>query len=139
MLHAPFTNEANEASRDAEHIVYVIDDEPLLRRSSCYLIAALGLSCIQYESGPHFLSAIDDLQPGCILLDMVMTPMDGLGVQSELLARGIDWPIIFMSAAPRTRAIVAAMQQGAVEYLEKPFLDEDLLAALHRGFVKLRG
>jgi two-component system, LuxR family, response regulator FixJ len=132
MLHAPVT-----ADRNA-HRVYVIDDQPELRESSCFLLTSLGLTCVQYPEGPEFLDEVDRLEPGCILLDLVMHEMDGLEVQQELKRRRVSWPIIFMSGHDDIPAVISAVKNGAVEFLEKPFSEEELLAALHRGFVQLR-
>lgn len=141
MLHAPMESgrPKGETSPGPEHFVYVIDDEAQLRESSCFLLAALGLSCVQYASGSEFLADVGNLEQGCILLDVIMRDMDGLDVQAELNRRGIDWPIIFMSGHQDTGTVVEAVRGGAVDFLEKPFSDEQLLRALHRGFVKLRG
>lgn len=136
MLHARLDDE--KAARSVDPIVYVIDDEADLRESSCFLLAALGLNCVQYPSGTAFLEDVETLEPGCILLDVVMRSMGGLEVQAELRRRGIVWPIVFMSGHQDVPTIVSAVKNGAVEFLEKPFSDEALLAALHRGFVKLR-
>jgi two-component system, LuxR family, response regulator FixJ len=132
MLHAPV-----KADRNA-HRVYVIDDQPELRESSCFLLTSLGLTCVQYPEGPDFLDEVDRLEPGCILLDLVMHEMDGLEVQQELKRRRVSWPIIFMSGHDDIPAVISAVKNGAVEFLEKPFSEEELLAALHRGFVQLR-
>ncbi|HWH17837.1 MAG TPA: response regulator [Allosphingosinicella sp.] len=138
MLHAPFEAAAPGAKPPPEHHVYVIDDEASLRDSSCFLLATLGLACTQYANGQDFLADVETLEPGCILLDVLMRRMGGLEVQAELNRRGIDWPIIFMSGHDDIPTVVRAMKNGAVEFLEKPFSDEQLLASLHRGFVKLR-
>jgi len=132
MLHAPV-----EADRNA-HRVYVIDDQPELRESSCFLLTSLGLSCVQYPEGDEFLQDVERLEPGCILLDVVMRKMGGLEVQEELKRRSVSWPIIFMSGHDDVPAVIQAVKNGAVEFLEKPFSEEELLAALHRGFVQLR-
>lgn len=136
MLHARLDNDRTFKSVDP--FVYVIDDEVDLRESSCFLLAALGLNCVQYPGGPAFLEDVAGLQPGCVLLDVIMKNMNGLEVQAELLRRGIDWPIIFMSGQQDVATVVSAVRNGAIEFLEKPFTDEALLAALHRAFVKLR-
>jgi len=141
MLHARLDPEP-DITRPLMHgdpFVYVIDDEADLRESSCFLLAALGLNCVQYPSGTAFLEDVATLEPGCILLDVIMRDMNGLCVQEELLRRGVKWPIVFMSGAQDVPTVVRAVKNGAVEFLEKPFTDESLLAALHRGFVKLRG
>lgn len=121
------------------HIVYVIDDERDLRHSSCFLIGTLGLDCMQFPSGRAFLAEVDRLEPGCLLLDMWMEGLSGVEVQHALHERGLDWPIIFMSGRRDMPDLVEAARQGGVEFLDKPFDEEHLLAALHRGFVALRG
>jgi len=136
MLHARLDDE--KAVKSPDPFVYVIDDEADLRESSCFLLAALGLNCVQYPSGAAFLEDVANLEPGCILLDVVMRNMGGLEVQAELAHRGINWPIVFMSGHEDVPTVVSAVKSGAVEFLQKPFSDEALLAALHRGFVKLR-
>jgi two-component system response regulator FixJ len=141
MLHARLdtdTQGRKPVSR-GDSIVYVIDDEADLRESSCFLLATLGLTCIQYPSGQAFLDDLATLEPGCLLLDVVMRSMDGLAVQEELRRGGIDWPVVFMSGQQDVATVVRAAKNGAVEFLEKPFNDEVLLSALHRGFVRLRG
>jgi two-component system response regulator FixJ len=136
MLHARLDDE--QTVKSADPFVYVIDDEADLRESSCFLLAALGLNCVQYPSGTAFLEDVADLEPGCILLDVVMRNMGGLEVQAELRGRGINWPVVFMSGHQDVPTVVSAVQSGAIEFLAKPFTDEALLAALHRGFIKLR-
>ena len=139
MRHERWSSPAStEEKEEQEHFVYVVDDELPFRRSSCFLIGALGLTCFQYPDGATFLRDVETLKPGCVLLDVFMEPVGGLEVQNELLRRGIDWPIVFMSGASDVPIIVEAVRKGAVEFLEKPFTEEELLAALHRGFVKLR-
>lgn len=137
MLHDRVKPDRSRPSAAAHH-VYVIDDEPDLRQSSCFLMATLDLDCTQFPSGDAFIVAVGDLEPGCILLDVTMRGMSGLEVQAELARRGIDWPIIFMSGHNDVATVVRAIKNGAVEFLEKPFSDEQMLAALHRGFRLLR-
>ncbi|HEY0626022.1 MAG TPA: response regulator [Allosphingosinicella sp.] len=137
MLHEPLGSRDSQRARAAP-VVYVIDDEPHLRESSCFLLRSLDLACIQFPDGRAFLDALHGLQPGCILLDARMRSVGGLEVQDELGRRGVDWPIVFMSGYHDIPTVAEAMKNGAVEFLEKPFAEEELLAALHRGFVKLR-
>ena len=141
MLHARLDTDTQglKPVGQGDAIVYVIDDEADLRDSSCFLLASLGLTCIQYPSGQAFLDEVERLEPGCLLLDVVMRSMDGLALQSELLRRGIDWPVIFMSGHQDAATVVRAVKNGAVGFLEKPFGDEQLLSALHKGFVRVRG
>lgn len=140
MLHSRLDPE--EGADDGvgpRHIVYVIDDERDLRHSSCFLIGTLGLECMQFPDGRTFLAEVEGLEPGCLLLDMWMEGLSGIDVQRALLQRGLNWPVIFMSGRRDMPALAEAARKGAVEFLDKPFDDEHLLAALHRGFVALRG
>lgn len=140
MLHSKLSSKAARTAAEVrqEPVVYVIDDEPALRRLSCLLIAALGLDCIQYETGEDFLHDVEALRPGCILLDVMMEPMSGLQVQRELRERGISWPVIFMSGVHAVPPDGPEAALGMSGFLAKPFRDEELLAALHKGFVALR-
>ncbi|MBA3678453.1 MAG: response regulator [Sphingosinicella sp.] len=141
MLHAPLEADAEQGGGDRKqvHFVYVVDDQAALRQSSCFLLQALGIACTQFANGREFLAEIGHLTPGCVLLDVKMEAMDGLEVQTELKRRGFDWPIIFMSGQRDVPAVVQAVKNGAVQFLDKPFSEEQLLAALHSGFVLLRG
>ncbi|MDQ3139919.1 MAG: response regulator [Pseudomonadota bacterium] len=139
MRHAQIDPEtASERPRQSANLVYVVDDEAHLRDSSCFLLATLGLDCVQFEGGADFLGQLATLDPGVILLDMRMRGMSGLEVQAELTRRGVGWPVVFMSGHQDVPVIVEAIKSGAVEFLEKPFSDEQLLAALHRGFRMLK-
>jgi two-component system, LuxR family, response regulator FixJ len=139
MLHTQLQTSARaHRAAPAEPIVYLIDDEPALRRISCYLIGALGLTCVPYSFGEDFLRDVETLEPGCILLDVAMEPMNGFDVQRELRRRAIGWPIVFMSGALKVRADSLEATLGMVAFLEKPFCDEELMSALHKGFTQLK-
>jgi two-component system, LuxR family, response regulator FixJ len=138
MLHARPDRLAEGATDGESHFVYVVDDEAELRKSACFLLVSLGLACVHFSSGEAFLDEVPRLKPGCILLDLRMQGRNGLAVQQELSERGVDWPIIFMSGDADGRSVVQATEHGAVEFIKKPFSEEELLAALHRGFVVLR-
>jgi two-component system response regulator FixJ len=120
----------------SDHYVHVVDDDEASRASIVLLLGTLGLKCLEYGSGNELLGRIGMRPPGCILLDLVMPGMSGLEVQAELARRDIHWPILCMSGHSRTDAIVEAMRNGAVEFLEKPFDEEELLVALHNGFAE---
>jgi FixJ family two-component response regulator len=122
----------------SQHYVHVVDDNDASRASISFLLETLGLESVEYRSAGELLERLSMQPAGCILVDMVMPGMNGLDLQSELKRRGISWPILFMSGAARTAQVVEAVQQGAIEFLSKPFEQEELLAALHRGFAELR-
>lgn len=121
----------------SHHYVHVVDDNEASRASISFLLGTLGLDCLEYGSGEELLDGFARRPAGCILLDLAMPGMNGLEVQAELVRRGVRWPILFMSAAASTASVVEAVRKGAVEFLLKPFGEEDLLVALHHGFAKL--
>jgi two-component system, LuxR family, response regulator FixJ len=138
MLHARPEKISDDAAGAGNDFVYVVDDEQELRKSACFLLVSLGIACIHFSSGEAFLGEIARLKRGCILLDLRMPGRDGLAVQQELVRQGLDWPIVFMSGDADDQSVVRATREGAIEFLEKPFSEEELLAALHRAFVALR-
>lgn len=91
-----------------------------------------------FASGPDFLDSVDDLSPGCVLLDIRMPELDGFGVMDELARKGIDWPVIVMTGHGEVQTAVRAMKLGAVDFLEKPFGEEVLRGCLDRAFTLLK-
>jgi two-component system response regulator FixJ len=120
------------------HIVYVIDDDPAQLASLDFLLQTIGIACRPYRIAGAFLRDVETLKPGCVLTDFNMPGLSGLDLQAALLERRNDWPVIFMAGIGKVPVIVLAIKRGAVEFIEKPFCEERLLAALHAGFVKLR-
>jgi two-component system response regulator FixJ len=110
-----------------EPTVFIVDDDEQVRRSLSLLIASAGFKAETYASAEALLSAYDPRWPGCILLDIRMSGMGGLELQSEFQARGIRIPIIIVSGFADVTSVVRAVKNGAVDVLEKPFKDEDLL------------
>lgn len=121
-----------------DHFVHVVDDEQAARWSASFLLSTLGLRCFEYRSGHHFLDEVTRAPPGCVILDVLMPGLSGLDVQAALIARSIHWPIIFVSGHGAAAMVTAALRSGAVDYLTKPYSEEQLLAALHQAFVRLR-
>ena len=121
-----------------DHFVHVVDDEQAARWSASFLLSTLGMRCFEYQSGRHFLDRVANAPPGCVLLDVMMPGLSGLDVQAALIARSIRWPIIFVSGQEAAAHVVTAVQRGAIDYLPKPYSEEQLLAALHLAFVRLR-
>ena len=121
-----------------DHFVHVVDDEQAARWSASFLLSTLGMRCFEYQSGRHFLDQVAKAPPGCIILDVLMPGLSGIEVQAALIARSIHWPIIFVSGQEVASLVVTAVQRGAIDYLPKPYSEEQLLAALHAAFVRLR-
>lgn len=113
--------------------VYVIDDDRDVRRSLSFMLGAAEIRSHPFGSGTDFLEALPDLEPGCILLDLRMPQMDGFGVMSELAERKIDWPVIVMTGHGEVPVAVRAMKLGAMDFIEKPFSEQSLLACFEAG------
>lgn len=122
---------------DQGHSIYVVDDDPNVRDWARMMCDEHGLDCRTFATGDEFLDAARELAPGCVLLDMRMPRRSGLQVQTELLKRGIQLPVIAMSGYGDVEVAVQSMKMGAVDFLEKPFPQEALLEALNEGFRRL--
>lgn len=117
--------------------VYVVDDDPAIRRSVGFMLKTSGYRVDAYESGAELLKRSAELDQGCILLDIRMPGMDGLDVQQALQERGVSLPVIIMTGHGDVTLAVRAMKAGAVDFIEKPFEKDALLASLNQGFARL--
>lgn len=106
-------------------LVLVVDDDEAVRGSLKLLLKSAGLMARAYPSAAEFLAAHDDGQPGCLLLDVRMPGMSGLELQDELNRRGAIIPVIFITGHGDVPMAVEAMQHGAMDFLQKPFADQD--------------
>ena len=119
--------------KQAEQMVMVIDDDPSVRTAIAQLLGAVGLTSETFASGEEFLEAdLPDL-PRCLVLDVRLPGLSGLNLQRELSERKIDIPIIFITGHGDIPMTVQAMKAGAVEFLSKPFRDQDLLDAIEHA------
>ena len=111
-------------------IVFVVDDDPSVRSSLKFLLSTVGLQVESFDSADAFLrrKAID--VPSCLVLDVRLPGLSGLDFQCELSSRNIRIPIVFVTAHGDIPMTVRAMKAGAVEFLTKPFRDQDLLDAI---------
>ncbi len=110
--------------------VYVVDDDPAIRRSLERLLDAVGFRVTSYATPTAFLGVADDLAMGCVLLDLRMPEMDGFEVQARLMLINPDLPVIVITAQGDIRTAVRAMKAGAFDFIEKPYGDEALIAAI---------
>jgi len=113
-----------------EATVVVVDDDPGALDSTRWLLESEGLPVETYASGADFLRAYDPERPGCLLLDLKMPEMDGLELQRRLAAGGAHPPIIFVSGQGDVPKCKAAMKAGAVDFLEKPADDVQILTVV---------
>jgi two-component system, LuxR family, response regulator FixJ len=116
--------------------VHIVDDDAPVRRSLERLLQVAGLKTVAHETARAFLEAAPRLSAGCILLDIRMPEIDGLEVQDRLNELGCCLPLIAMTGHGDVRTAVRAMKAGAVDFLEKPLDDEDLLGAIEKALAQ---
>ena len=120
-------------------IVYIVDDDAALRRWLGTLLVRAGLHPHPFACGEDLLASIHDLPPGCVLLDVKVPGLDGIEILRRLVALRPECPVIAMGDHSEVRTAVAALKNGAFDYLEKPFIDRFLLHILETGFERLTG
>jgi FixJ family two-component response regulator len=118
--------------------VYVVDDDASIRGALNNLIGSVGLDVQVFASPQDFLQSKRQDAPACLVLDVRMPGMSGLAFQQELAKLGIDLPIIFITGHGDVPTTVRAMKAGAVEFLTKPFHDQELLDAIHSAIERDR-
>ena len=123
---------------DANPSVLVIDDDPEFRDSVARLLRTVGLETRQFSSVSDFFKADPSDGPTCLVLDVRMPGQSGLELQRELTAANRQLPIIFITAHADVPMTVQAMKGGAIEFLTKPFRDQDLLDAVEAGLARDR-
>ena len=114
----------------AASLVFVIDDDPSVRSSLKFLLSTVGLQAETFESADSFLRRKAPAIPSCLVLDVRLPGLSGLDFQRELATRHICIPIVFLTGHGDIPMSVRAMKAGAVEFLTKPFRDQDLLDAV---------
>ncbi|HXO38201.1 MAG TPA: response regulator transcription factor [Candidatus Acidoferrum sp.] len=119
-------------------IIYVIDDEPTVGIALRRLIQSVGLTVQIFTSAQEFLNAKLQDAPGCLVLDVRMPGMSGLEVQQRLAAAGICLPVIFLTGHADIEMTVRAMKAGAIEFLTKPFHEQELLDAIQAALQRHR-
>jgi FixJ family two-component response regulator len=119
-------------------IVFVVDDEPAICLSLQRLVRSVGLEAQTFSSAQEFLGAKRPDGPGCLVLDVRLPGLSGLDLQQELLNAKVDLPIVFITGHGDIPMTVRAMKAGAVEFLTKPFRDQDLIDAIQHGIEKHR-
>lgn len=123
---------------DTSPIVYVVDDDPSVRRALRRLIKSSGVEARTFSSAERFLKAELPDREGCLVLDVRMPGLNGLDLQRELAGSTPSLPIVFISGHGNIPMSVRAMREGAVTFLTKPFDDEDLLAGIHEAIERNR-
>jgi RNA polymerase sigma factor (sigma-70 family) len=124
---------------EPESIVFVVDDDPSVRCAIKRLIGTVGLQVQLFGSAQEFLASKLPNMPSCLVLDVRLPGSSGLALQRQLVEANFQIPIIFITAHGDVPMTVRAMKAGAVEFLTKPFHDQDLLDAIHLGLERDRG
>ena len=113
--------------------VFVVDDDEGVRNSLRFLLKSVGLQSHTIPSAAEFLDSYKPSLPGCLVLDVRMPGMSGLELQQQLNMRGAVIPVIFITGHGDIPMAVEAMQQGAFDFLQKPFRDQDLIDRIQRA------
>ena len=113
--------------------IFVVDDDDAARDSLVVLLESTGYSVASFESARQFLSRAASLPLGCALVDIRMPEIGGLELQDMLKEKGFDVPIIFITGHADVPVAVRAMRAGAIDFIEKPFSDDLVLAAIARA------
>lgn len=116
--------------------VFVVDDDDAVRSSLRLLLKSVGQTAEAYPSAQAFLDAFDPDRPGCLVLDIRMPGMSGLELQQKLNAMHAITPIVFITGHGDVPMAVEAMQNGAVDFIQKPFRDQDLLDRINQALDK---
>ena len=123
---------------DTNPVVFVIDDNPAVREALDGLIRSIHLNVRTFGSTEEFLQFKRPDAPGCIVLDVRLPGLSGLDFQREMAKSNIDLPVIFITGHGDVPMSVRAIKAGAIEFLTKPFRDQDLLDAIYLGIERDR-
>ena len=123
---------------ETQSVVYVLDDDSDVRNAMDTLMRSVGYKVRTFTSAAEFLGAKLSDVPGCLVLDVRMPGMSGLDLQSEMNKAHVDMPIIFITGHADVAMAVKVMKAGAVEFLTKPFRDQDLLDSIHHAVERNR-
>ncbi len=124
--------------KELKPVVFIVDDDSSVRRSLERLIQSVGLTAKSYASAREFLQSGHGEETGCLVLDVRMPEVSGLELQEKMTKAGILLPIIFISGHSTVPMSVRAMKAGALDFLQKPFDEQDLLEAVYRAIDRCR-
>jgi FixJ family two-component response regulator len=116
-----------------EPIVFLVEDDQLVRKALARVLKTQGIDCENFGSAQEFLDRYQGERPACLITDLQMPGISGIELQQALLERGHGLPVVFITGFGDVPKAVAAMKGGAVDFIEKPFQNEVLLAAVNRA------
>jgi RNA polymerase sigma factor (sigma-70 family) len=114
--------------------VYIVDDDAAMRDSLSLMLGLLGFRTVSFESAEAFLETYRDDWVGCVVADLRLPGMSGLALQADLRAKGKKLPFVIITGHGDVKSARAAFQSEAVDFIEKPFDDAELRAAIEKGF-----
>lgn len=120
----------------SDAIIHVVDDDAAIRQSLAFLLATDGFAVRVHDGAESFLANVSDPGSGCVVTDVRMPGLDGMSLLSELRSRGATIPVIVMTGHADVPLAVEAMRRGAADFIEKPFDDEVLLAAIRSALMR---
>ena len=121
-----------DRTHHTEQRVYIVDDDEAMRDSLAWLVESQGFAVTAFASGEAFLAACHDDMVGCLVLDVRMPGMSGLELYERLNARHSTLPVIFITGHGDVPMAVSALKKGAVDFIEKPFGDKDMLRLIEQ-------
>lgn len=127
---------AVQPATQLEQLVYIVDDDEALRDSLVWLLESTGLKSQTFDSAEAFLAAYSPLMNGCLILDIRMPGMSGLELHDKLNAIHATLPIIFITGHGDVPMAVAALKKGAVDFIEKPFNDQDMVRLIRAALLQ---
>ena len=114
-------------------VVHIVDDDEAVRQSLAFMLSTAGIPVRLYESATAFLSALGGVQEGCLITDVCMPEMTGVELLRELTTRSIEMPAIVITGQGDIALAVEAMKAGAIDFIEKPFEEAVILAAVRNA------
>ena len=123
---------------DEHPVIFIIDDDPSMRATLADVMRSVGLAVQTFASAQDFLGSKLPDAPACLVLDVRLPGQSGLDLHRTLAESGIELPVVFISGNGDVQISVRAMKAGAVDFLAKPFRDQDLLDAVHEGIERDR-
>ncbi len=124
--------------KEEKPIIFIVDDDPSVRESTKFLLESVGFNVKTYASGQDFLKAKVQADLGCLILDVRMPGLSGLDLQEKLLSAKTPLPMIFITGHGTVPMSVRAMKAGAVDFLQKPFEEQELLDAINKAITRQR-
>jgi len=118
---------------DYNRVVYIVDDDDAVRNSLGFLMKSIGIESHGFSSAPEFLDYYDEGVTGCLVLDIRMPGMSGLELQDRLIEMHAILPIIFITGHGDVPMAVEALKKGALDFIQKPFRDQDLIDCINHA------